>query len=341
VGNTFNMNGSGFSSAIELVAEQTNFSGSVRVDVEGATVVALVRGDADRRCAMPITPATRIGIASGTKGFTALTVMALVERGDLALDTTARSLLGVELPMIDGAVTVEQLLAHRSGIGDYLDEDELDDIGNHIMSLPVHCYLTTDGYVPSLDGHPQTSPPGDRFAYNNSGYVVLALLVERATGAPFHDLVDELVCRPAGLTHTAFLRSDELPPDAAIGYLGDGLRTNVLHLPVRGSGDGGISTTADDVHRLWEALADGRVVERPTLAAMTRPRSTIPDGERRYGLGFWLHGTTDAVILEGYDAGASFRSVHQPSRGITVSVLSNTSDGAWPVARRVAELLDL
>ena len=326
---------------VELVAGESNFSGSVRVDVEGATVVSLVRGDADRRCAMPITPSTRIGIASGTKGFTALTVMALVERGDLALDTTARSLLGADLRLIDDAVTVEHLLAHRSGIGDYLDEDELDDIDDHIMSLPVHRYLTTEGYLPSLDGRPQKAPPGERFAYNNSGFVVLALLVERATRAPFHDLVDELVCRPAGLTHTAFVRSDELPPDAATGYLGDGLRTNVLHLPIRGSGDGGIFTTADDVHALWQALADGRVVGWQTVAAMTMPRSTTADGRRRYGLGFWLHGTTDAVILEGYDAGASFRSIHQPTRGITMSVLSNTSEGAWPLAHRLAERLQL
>ncbi len=335
------MTGQELRNEAEGVAGETDFSGSVRVDVDGVTVVSLVRGEADRRCAAPITPTTRIGIASGTKGFTALTVMALVERGALALDTTARSLLGADLALIDDAVTVEHLLAHRSGIGDYLDEDELDDIDDYIMSLPVHRYLSTDGYLPSLDGHQQQSTPGERFAYNNSGYVVLALLAERATGTPFHDLVDELVCRPAGLERTAFLRSDELPPDAAIGYLGDGLRSNVLHLPIRGSGDGGISTTADDIHRLWNALDDGRVVRRPTFAEMTTPRSATSDGRRRYGLGFWLHATTDAVILEGYDAGASFRSIHQVSRGNTTSVLSNTSEGAWPMARRLAECLGL
>ena len=84
---------------------------------------------------------------------------------------------------------------------------------------------------------------------------MLALLAERAAGTPYHDLVDELVCRPAGMEATAFLRLDELPGDAALGYLAaDGLRTNVLHLPVRGTGDGGVFTTAADVHALWTAL---------------------------------------------------------------------------------------
>jgi len=58
----------------------------------------------------------------------------------------------------------------------------------------------------------------------------------------------------------------------------------------------------------------------------------------RYGLGFWLHETSDAVMLEGYDAGVSFRSMHDPGRGITRTVISNTSEGAWPIARFFAEL---
>jgi hypothetical protein len=58
----------------------------------------------------------------------------------------------------------------------------------------------------------------------------------------------------------------------------------------------------------------------------------------RYGLGFWLHETSDSVMLEGYDAGVSFRSMHDPSRRITRTVISNTSEGAWPIARFFAEL---
>ena len=86
---------------------------------------------------------------------------------------------------------------------------------------------------------------------------MLALLAERATGRSFYDLVDEHVCRPAEMTATAFLRSDSLPGTAAIGYLGDG-RTNVCHLPVRGSGDGGSYTTLDDVDRFWALAGHAR-----------------------------------------------------------------------------------
>jgi CubicO group peptidase (beta-lactamase class C family) len=135
---------------------------------------------------------------------------------------------------------------------------------------------------------------------------------------------------------TAFLRSDELPGRAAIGYLdADGPRTNVFHLPVRGSGDGGVYTTAADVSALWHAIFDGRIVPRDWVAEMVRPRSATPDGRRRYGLGFWLAGEGDAVSLTGADAGVSFRSVHDPARNLTHTMISNTTD-AWQVSRWLA-----
>ena len=224
--------------------------------------------------------------------------MSLVERGELGLDTTARSVLGADLPLIDDRVTVEQLLAHRSGIGDYLDEDEVDDNNDYVLTVPVHELATTEQFLAVLDGHPMKYEPGERFNYCNGGYMVLALLAERASGVPFHDLVDQRVCRPAGMTDTSFLRSDELPGRAAVGYLDDdGLRTNVLHLPVRGNGDGGIYTTAADVHALWDALFAGRIVSPDTVAEMVRPRSDVPEMSMSYGLGFWLDDSTGTVSL--------------------------------------------
>jgi CubicO group peptidase (beta-lactamase class C family) len=108
---------------------------------------------------------------------------------------------------------------------------------------------------------------------------------------------------------------------------------------VRGSGDGGIFTTAADMSRFWRALFAGSIVAPGSVAEMVRPRSRLPSGKRRYGLGFWLHRSSDAVMLEGYDAGASFRSLHQPSTATTYSVLANTSEGAWPLVARLDELL--
>lgn len=299
-------------------------------------------GLADRRYDVPNTPATRFGLASGTKGFTALTVMSMIERGELGLRQPVRAVLEDDLPEIDDRVTVEQLLAHRSGIGDYLDESEVHDISDHLMPVPVHELSNAERYLPALAGHAQVFEPGERFAYNNSGYVVLALVAQRVSGVAFEDLVVERACRPAGLTATGFLRSDELAGDVANGYLAlDGARTNVFHLPVLGCGDGGIYSSAADLHRFWTALFGGRIVADETVTAMTTPRPDSGSATTQYGLGFWLARSGRLVMLEGYDAGVSFRSVHEPSTEMTHTVLSNTSDGAWSVTKALDTALDL
>ena len=111
------------------------------------------------------------------------------------------------------------------------------------------------------------------------------------------------------MANREFLRSDELPGRAALGYHGaQGLRTNIFQLPVIGSGDGGIYPTAADLTSLWTALFDGKIVSGHLVAELLRSRSWDEAQSRRYGLGFWLHESTDVVMLEGRDCGVSFRS---------------------------------
>jgi CubicO group peptidase (beta-lactamase class C family) len=326
---------------VDALAGASAFSGVVRVDRGGEVLVERAYGHANRAREIANTMDTRFAIASGVKGMTALAVVSQIEDGTLQLETTARSVLGDDLPLIADEVTVEQLLAHRSGIGDYFEEEGESDITEYLLPVPVHTLAQTEDYLAVLDGFPMKFAPGERFSYCNGGYVVLALIAERASGVPFRELVGRRVCEPAGMTDTAFLRTDELPGRTALGYLhADGLRTNVLHLPVRGSGDGGIYTTAADVRHLWTSFFAGRIVSREWVEQMVRPRSDVPPA-RRYGLGFWLHATTDTVILDGYDAGVSFRSLHDPHSDLTATVISNWSDGAWGVARALAEKLAL
>lgn len=311
---------------IDRLARETGFSGAVQVGDWQAAY-----GEADRAHGVANTTATRFGIASGSKGMTALAVMGLVGDGILALDTTARSLLGADLPLIDDAVTVEQLLAHRSGIGDYLDEEAEADIDDYVLTRPVHELDTTEAFLPMLDGFGQKFPPDERFAYCNGGYVVLALLAERATGVGYHDLVRQRVLIPAGMDHTDFLRSDRLPGDAATGYLQDG-RTNVFHLPVLATGDGGLHSTLEDISSFWAALFEGRILPREVVDQMIEPRSDVPAEKMRYGLGFWRDPDGPGVRLTGYDAGVSFMTRHDPTTGRTWTVMSNTSEGAWRMA---------
>jgi CubicO group peptidase (beta-lactamase class C family) len=327
--------------ALDAAIAADSFTGVITIDVGDERTLERCEGFAHRALGIPHTPSTRISAASGSKGFTALVIMRLVESGRMSLSDPVRPILGDDLPLIDDAVTIEQLLTHTSGIGDYLDEEGDGEIDDYVFSTPLHLLAETEAFLPALDGFPQKFPPGTQFSYCNGGYVVLALVAERVSGRGFHELVDTEVCQRAELAGSAFLRSDDLPGDAGIGYLdADGDRSNVLHLPVRGNGDGGMFFTADDLHRFWNALLDGRIVTPDTLAEMIRPRFDVESEHKRYGMGFWLGRRNSSLILEGYDAGASFRSTHLPETRTTVTVLGNSSEGAWPVIFALADAID-
>jgi CubicO group peptidase (beta-lactamase class C family) len=329
------------SAALAAAADKTAFTGVVTTDTADDRVFEKAYGFAHRGYGAPNRPETRFAIASGSKAFTALAVMRLVEEGALRLEQRVRDFLGGDLPLIDDAVTVEHLLTHTSGIGDYLDEEGEWEASDFVLSVPVHTLTTAEAFLPLVDGFPQKLAPGERFSYCNGGYIVLAILLERVTGDTFHDVVRERVFAPAGLAQTDYLRLDELPGTAATGYLFDaGDRTNTLHLPVLGNGDGGAFTSAADLHRFWRSFYAGAIVSPASVEEMTRARFDVPHEGKRYGMGFWLHRTAEVGIIEGYDAGVSFRSLHIPASATTASVLGNSSEGAWPVIRVVTDAVD-
>lgn len=297
------------------------FSGVVLVSRGDETLLAEASGYAHRAHGVENTVDTRFAIASGTKGFTALVVLGLIAEGRLDLPTRARDVLGDDLPLIDDRVTVEHLLTHTSGIGDYCDEDA--------DPPPTPLLATSADYLAALGGYPQRFAPGERFHYNNGAFAVLGLIAERVSGIPFAELVRTRVTEPAGMTDTAFLRSDALPARTATGYLEDG-RTNVFSLPVVGFGDGGIYSSAPDFRKFWPALLDGRIVPREWV-----DRALSGDG---YGLGFWLP-RPGVVRSEGGDHGVTFRSNHQPSSGITATLISNDHRGGGPLLKQLDEYL--
>jgi CubicO group peptidase (beta-lactamase class C family) len=319
------------------LARSSGFSGAIRLDLGPDTVFEHAFGQAHRALGVANTVDTRFAMASGSKGFTAVAAMSLVHDGHLTLDTTARSLLGDDLPLIDDGVTLEHLLTHRSGIGDYLDEDVVD--SDDVM-FSVGMLVTTDDFLPLLAGHPTKFAPGERFSYCNGAFVVLAMLIERATGQPFHDVVQERVFGPAGMSATGFLRSDELPGDAALGYIDDGPRTNVFHLPARANGDGGAYTTVADMRRFWDALMAGRLLPASVVEQMTAPTTVAADDERDYGIGLWLDPGHHEVGLVGFDAGATFASGRGHDDAFTYTIVTNTGRGAWAMRSALLELLD-
>ena len=315
----------------DITPDLDGFSGVISVRRAGDVLGEWTVGLADRTFSVAHTPDTRFGLASGTKTFTAVTVLSLVADGSLTLQTRARELLGDDLPLIAPDVTVDHLLTHTSGIGDYLDE-EVDALAP--LTIPAQQLDSTPAYLRMLDGFPTKFAAGERFSYCNGGYVVLAVIAERASGVAFAELVAERVFGPAGMTASGFSRSDLLPPGTATGYKDDG-RTNVFELPVVGSGDGGAHSTVGDLHRFWLALRGGRIVE-PRLAELVTEAVTPDVGDGMgYGRGVWLD--AGDLVLAGGDHGVTAVSRHDPRTGVTVSALANIEVPTFARTRAVMD----
>ena len=301
--------------AIDSLADESGFAGVVSVDRGGEIEFGKAYGLADRAHQIPNTVDTRFAIASGTKGLTALTVVSLIEDDALRLSTAARSVLGEDLPLIGEDVTVEHLLAHRSGIGDYLDEEAGHEVTDYVLTVPAQDLATTEQYLAVLDGHPAKFPPGERFSYCNGGYVVLALIAERVSGAAFPPARAERVCGPAGMRDTEFLRSDELPGRTALGYLPIEGRVEDERVPPAGRGQRG---WRDLLHRRGHQRLLAVAVHRQDRACRVGGRNGAPPQRRARrsrcvtALASGSAGRASTVILEGFDAGVSFRSVHDP-----------------------------
>src|SRR4029079_11295255 len=156
---------------IDELAEATAFCGVVRVDRGDELVLEKAYGMAHRGLQVPNTVDTQFGLASAVKGMTAIAVVSLIVDGALDLSTPARAVLGSDLPLIADDVTIEHLLAQRSGIGDYLDEDTGYEISDYMMPISVHRLATTEQFLPVLDGHPTKFPAGRQFSYCNGGFM--------------------------------------------------------------------------------------------------------------------------------------------------------------------------
>lgn len=138
------------------------------------------------------------------------------------------------------------------------------------------------------------------------------------------------------MVNSGFPRMDELPGDVARGYQHqEGLRTNILHLPVLGSGDGGAVTTAADLAKFWKALFGGVIVNDKTRETLIEPITSETGEGMRYARGFWRGKNNDDVILSGGDAGISAYTSHNPATGVTWTILSNTTSGAWDLLSAV------
>lgn len=304
-------------------------------------------GDANRSEQLQNTINTRFGIASGCKLFTAIAIGQLVDKGLLTFDTRLSDCLSIKFPQFDPHITIHHLLTHSSGIPDYFDEAVMDDFEDLWKQYPMYHMRTLTDFLPLFLNQAMMFSPGERFHYNNAGFIVLGLVVEQQTGESFTNYVEKNIFAPCGMKRSGYFSMDCLPSNTAMGYIDEedgSWRTNTFALPIKGGADGGAYVTAPDMVRLWESLFGNLLLESATLNALLTPHIATDEDDEHYGYGIWINKSGGDIFkyhVMGYDPGVCFHSGYYPQSNLTLVVTCNKSSGAYSMTETIEKhLLD-
>jgi CubicO group peptidase (beta-lactamase class C family) len=289
----------------------------------GAVAYTASRGMADVERGIPIDSGTTFDLASVSKQFTAMLAMILHQEGRLDYDAPVAGFLP-ELSRFGPAMTVRHLLTHTSGLPDYYDAlARTAPAGGWISNRQALAFLAQWG--------DPVFPPGDRFEYSDVGYEMLALVLEKAGGEPFGDLLRRRILEPLEMKGTVLRDRPEVPvPGRARGYtpLGRGFAPVPDHPLDCLIGSGAIDTTLDDMRRWDQALESGRLVTRATLDEALRPMRLNGGGDSPYAFGWFLKRDLWRRRLEHPGSWNGYQSliVRYPDDRFTVVLLANRSD---------------
>ena len=311
--------------------------------VRGHAVTERVYGWADLATCTPASAETRFGIGSITKQMTALGTLILVEQGKLSLDDSISRWLP-ESGVAWRGITVRHVLTHTSGIRDSGHDDPV----YPQIEIDKKIETTDSALIARLAQDPVNFAPGEGWAYSNTGYLLLSIIVGRAGGASFPVWMHEHVFEPLGMHATRFFDPTEIIPAMARGYSLE--RGNRLRLGFYSSrsysqrGDMGVVSTAHDMV-LWSAELDSsRLVSSTSHALMLSP-TRLRDGTAfPYGFGVILDDYRgEPIVRHGgtYAAGYSAEIRTLPERDLAVVVLTNQHQGnPWDLAGRLMGLAD-
>ena len=274
-----------------------------------------------------ITPATNFRLASVTKQFTATAVLMLVDRGKLGLDDTLRQHYPQYPPFADG-ITVRHLLQHNSGIEDY----------EPIYGDPFPEQIRDRGVLELLSETEDTYfEPGDQYRYSNSGYAILATLIEDLSGEPFADFLRSNIFEPLGMDDTvAFVKGYTTVANRAFGYAVEGKVVEYADQSAWSAvlGDGGVYSSLNDLLTWDRALYDNELLPAALWTAAWTP------GLENYGFGWRIDEYGGHRRLHHSGSTSGFRNFMQrfPDLGLTVIVLTNRAGpDVQPLAEKVAD----
>lgn len=252
---------------------------SLMIIKEGKPILARTYGMAKVEDKIPVATRTNFRLASVSKQFTAMCIMMLQERGKLSFDQTLKDIFP-NYPDYGKAITIRQLLNHTSGLIDY--ESLIPDTATVQL-------LDADVLRLMVEQDSTYFPPGSQYRYSNSGYALLAIVVEKFSGQSFAQFLKEHIFAPLGMTKTvAYEKGISEVDNRAFGYANenDKLVFKDQSLTSAVLGDGGIYSSVEDLFKWDQALYSDKLVSFETLQQAFTP-GILKDGTRLdYGFGW-------------------------------------------------------
>ena len=325
-----------------------NFRGTAYIVQNDRVLCKYSGGFADLANEIPNTFETRFACASMSKTFVAVGILQLIEHGKLGFTSTLGELLDINLHNIDPYVTVEQLLTHTSGVPDYFDESVMDDYEALWADTPSYRIRHNCDILPLFIDKPMMYPKGEKFQYNNTGYILLGMVIEKVTGMDFDTYLKQYVFDVCGMKSTGYFELDRLPAKCANSYIfcpeTAEYRTNIYSVGAKGTGDGGAFVTAEDIMKFWKGLLDHKLLSAEMVNKMLSKQSgdgSDPE-EGYYGYGVWIIENPDGkdyVYMQGCDDGVSAMAEYNPNNGMISVMLSNYGDNVWEEMRKIRKAL--
>ncbi len=320
------------------------FRGAAYILQNNEVVLEHVSGYRDYANELPNTIDTKFASASAGKVFVAVGILQLIESGKIKFDDTIGELIQIDWKDIDQDITIEQLLNHTSGIPDYFDETVMEEYEELWVDFPNYKIRHNDDLLPLFIDKPMMYPKGTRFQYNNTGYVVLAMIIERVTGKAFDRYLKENVFDKCHMTGTGYYELDKLPAKCATNYVwcnsAEDFRTNIFCVDAKGTGAGGVFITVKDIANFWNSLIGGKLLSKKMTENMLSKHSGEgkDSEEGYYGYGVWIidgNGKADIPYFQGCDPGVSFISEYNPNNNMITVFVSNYGDNVWEIVRNI------
>lgn len=322
-----------------------DFSGCIPVIINGTMLFQKSYGYADLPNKIYNELNTKFATASAGKVFVAVGILQLIEKGELKFDDNIGMLLDFDLKAIDKRITVKQLLCHTSGIPDYFDESTMSEYDELWKDYPNYKIRTSSDLIPLFIDKPMMYPAGERFQYNNTGFVVLGLIIEKVAGQLFDVYLQKNVFEPCGMFDTGYYELDRLPEKCANSYIYDKQHkeyyTNIYSVDAKGTGAGGAFTTIIDINKFWANLLGGKLISHRMLEQMLSVHSN--NELECYGYGIWLEKTKNKTYIpyfQGCDPGVSFISSYITTGKISITAVSNFGCNVWDLRRNILRIIN-